>query len=96
MRQTNTESVHYVLPTMARYFFSLEDGRKLAEDEGEELANDDEGEELANDEAAREVGLEIARDLARNHRNPDDLRVVVRTGDGTVVGEVCLKDAPQL
>jgi hypothetical protein len=38
---------------MARYFFSLEDGRQLAEDEGEELAND---------EAAREVGLEIARD----------------------------------
>ena len=86
MRQTNTESVHYVL-AMAQYFFSLEDGSKLAEDEGEELAND---------EAAREVGLEIARDLARNHRNPDDLRVVVRTGDGTVVGEVCLKDAPQL
>ena len=70
---------------MARYFFSLENGHKLSEDEGEDLPNN---------EAAREVGLEIARDLARNHPNPDDLRVVVRTGDGTVVGEVCLKDAP--
>jgi hypothetical protein len=72
---------------MARYFFSLEDGRQLAEDEGEELAND---------EAAREAGLEIARDLARNKRNPDDARIVIKTADGTVVGEVCLKDAPKL
>jgi hypothetical protein len=72
---------------MARYFFSLEDGRQLAEDEGEDLPND---------EAAREVGLEIARDLARNKRNPDDARIVIKTADGTVVGEVSLKDAPQL
>ena len=87
VRQTITESVHYVLPTMARYFFSLEDGRNLSEIEGEDLASD---------EVARDVGLEIARDLARNHRNPDDLRVVVRTGDGAVVCEVSLKAAPQL
>ena len=72
---------------MARYFFSLEDGRQLAEDEGEDLPND---------EAAREVGLEIARDLARNKRNPEDARIVIKTADGTVIGEVCLKDAPQL
>jgi hypothetical protein len=77
----------YFPRVMARYFFSLEDGSKLSEEEGEDLAND---------EAAREVGWEIARDLARNHSNPDDLRVVVRTGDGTVVCEVSLKDAPPL
>jgi hypothetical protein len=87
MRHRNIVIAHIVLGTMARYFFSLEDGSKLAEDEGEDLAND---------EAAREVGLEIARDLARNHRNPDDLRVVVRTDDGAVVCEVSLKDAPPL
>lgn len=72
---------------MPRYFFSLEDGSKLSEDEGEDLADD---------EAARAVALEIARDLARNKRNPGDLRVVVKTAEGTVVGEVCLKDARQL
>ena len=71
---------------MPRYFFSLEDGSKLSEDEGEDIADD---------EAARGVALEIARDLARNKRNPGDLRVVVKTVDGTVVGEVCLKDARQ-
>ena len=70
---------------MAQYFFSLENGRKLSEDDGEDLAND---------KAAREVGLEVARDLARNNGNSDDLRVVVRTGDGTVVCEISLKDAP--
>ncbi len=78
---------HIVLGTMARYFFSLEDGSKLAEDEGEDLPND---------EAAREAGLEIARDLARNKRNADDVRVLIKTADGTVVGEVCLKDAAPL
>ena len=72
---------------MTRYFFSLEDGRKLSEDKGEKLADD---------EAARAVGLEIARDLARNNHNPDDLRVVVRTGDGAVVCEIRLKDLPLL
>jgi hypothetical protein len=72
---------------MAQYFFSLEDGRKLSEDDGEDLAND---------AVAREVGLEIARDLARNNGNPDDLRVVVRTGAGKVVCEISLKDAPPL
>jgi hypothetical protein len=72
---------------MAQYFFCLEDGCKLSEDDGEDLADD---------EAARKVGLEIARDLARNNGNPDDLRVVVRTGDGTVVCAISLKDAPPL
>jgi hypothetical protein len=48
----------------------------------------------ADDHAARDVSLEIARELARNNRNPDDLRVVVRTGDGAIVCEVSLKDAP--
>jgi hypothetical protein len=61
---------------MARYFFSLEDGRKLS---------DELGEELSCDEAARAVGRQIARDVAGNNENPDDIKMVVRTADGNVV-----------
>jgi hypothetical protein len=71
---------------MPRYFFSVEDGRKISEDEGEDLAND---------EAARATGLEIARDLTKNNDNPSDLRVVIRRDDGTVVCEIPLKKPPR-
>jgi hypothetical protein len=68
---------------MARYFFSLEDGRKLS---------DEQGEELPCDEAARAVGRQIARDLAGSNENPDDIKVVVRTAEGNVVSTAHLKE----
>ena len=71
---------------MPLYFFSLEDGRKLS---------DDIGEDLADDEAARAAGLQVARELAHAKANPGDLRVVVRSADQSVVCEVQLVDAQQ-
>jgi hypothetical protein len=72
-------------PYMPRYFFSLENGRRLT---------DPEGEELAGHEAARVVALQIAHEFARNRDNLGSLRIVIRTPDHSFVGEVRLKDAP--
>ena len=69
---------------MSRYYFSLEDGHPLA---------DPRGEDLPDDEAALAAARRIARDLARNNRNPGDLRIVVRDRDNRNVGEASLMAA---
>jgi hypothetical protein len=70
---------------MPRYFFSLENGNPVSEEEGEELADD---------KAAWAEAAEIAHDLARNRENIGSFRIVVRSADGRIVCEVPLKITP--
>jgi hypothetical protein len=69
---------------MPKYYFSLENGRRLA---AEDVEN------LADDEAACAVAERTARDLTKNNKSPGSYRVVARTADNKVVCEVPLKRA---
>jgi hypothetical protein len=67
---------------MPQYFFSLENGNPVSEEEGEEFADD---------KAAWAEAVGIAHDLARNRENIGSFRIVVRSADARIVCEVLLE-----
>jgi hypothetical protein len=62
-----------------RYFFHLEDGTCL---------KDEQGEELPNDEAAIVVARAIARDLGKNNPLSKEWNVVARDQEGRTVATI--------
>ena len=64
---------------MPRYFFHIENGERLTDDEGEEFADDP--------AALREAEL-IAGDLSKNQISPTNLKVIVTDRKGEQVCEV--------